>query len=481
MAFGAGLEFAVTVILFVFLLFAICAYMVLIRDIWTPIVLLMARSLFTKPDSESSSPGAGDAGEQTLGDTVLLLIIIIISPFLLKRDLHALRYNCYLGFASISLLCASIAYRASQRIIAGNVDIKLWPDSLTDVLFAYPIPILAFMCHFNVIGVQSSLVDPTRARVRKVIDGSMLISGIITYALGLFGYIWGGSSTQGNILLCFDFADKVILLGRVGCGITIMLATSMITLPCRESMLSLGLFYTEWRDPKASDSIEPIVSSSTMYGAVNSSEDGEMKSASKGETVEAGTNVAWSNFVHFASTFFIVAVCYIGATVGAKCGHRLEYMWLYAGVSHCVYFTIACLCENPRRKEGALGCQGILLLALVWNQRHWVCLVYRPNHFEAVAVNMNHPPLLPPLLPPPSPLSTAATETLALLLGRSGLQHKMPPTALNLRDHLDLAARKSLFRSRYWAGFSACKVATSFFKRDTSSSRRCCSFAADAA
>ena len=315
MAFGAGLEFAVTVILFVFLLFAICAYMVLIRDIWTPIVLLMARSLFTKPDSESSSPGAGDAGEETLGDTVLLLIIIIISPFLLKRDLHALRYNCYLGFASISLLCASIAYRGAQRIIAGNVDIKLWPDSLTDVLFAYPIPILAFMCHFNVIGVQSSLVDPTRARVRKVIDGSMLISGIITYALGLFGYIWGGSSTQGNILLCFDFADKVILMGRVGCGITIMLAIAMITLPCRESMLSLGSFYTEWRDPKASDSIEPIVSSSTTYGAINSSEDGEMKSASKGETVEAGTNVAWSNFVHFASTFFIVAVCYIGATV----------------------------------------------------------------------------------------------------------------------------------------------------------------------
>ena len=333
MAFGTGLEFAVTVILFVFLLFAICAYMVLIRDIWTPIVLLMARSLFTKPDSESSSPGAGDAGEETLGDTVLLLIIIIISPFLLKRDLHALRYNCYLGFASISLLCASIAYRASQRIIAGNVDIKLWPDSLTDVLFAYPIPILAFMCHFNVIGVQSSLVDPTRARVRKVIDGSMLISGIITYALGLFGYIWGGSSTQGNILLCFDFADKVILLGRVGCGITIMLATSMITLPCRESMLSLGLFYTEWRDPKASDSIEPIVSSSTMYGAVNSSEDGEMKSASKGETVEAGTNVAWSNFVHFASTFFIVAVCYIGATVAPSvatvwsiCGCMLAFL-----------------------------------------------------------------------------------------------------------------------------------------------------------
>ena len=188
--------------LFVFLLFVICAYMVLIRDIWTSIVLLVAQPMISTTTTGSSGAPASTsetAREEGLGDAVLLFIIVVISPFLLKKDLHSLRYNCYLGFASISVLCLAIAYRASQKIAAGDIDIKMWPDSLTDFLFAYPIPILALMCHFNMIGVQSSLIDPTRARVRKVIDGSMLLSGAITYALGLFGYLWGGSSTQGNI------------------------------------------------------------------------------------------------------------------------------------------------------------------------------------------------------------------------------------------------------------------------------------------
>ena len=313
--------------LFVFLLFVICAYMVLIRDIWTPIVLLIAQRLISTTRST--------AREEGLGDAVLLFIIIIISPFLLKEDLHSLRYNCYLGFCSITLLCLAIAYRASQKIAAGDIDIKMWPDSLTDVLFAYPIPILALMCHFNMIGVQSSLIDPTRARVRTVIDGSMLVSGAITYALGLFGYIWGGSSTQGNILLCFDFTDGVILVGRVGCGITIMLASAMITLPCRESMLSLGTFYSEWRASSGGENNQhkAIVSSPT-YGAVNTDSDEEAMPLSNSDTSGLESNDDdRSRILHFGSTFFIVAVCYIGAvaapgvaTVWSICGCMMSFI-----------------------------------------------------------------------------------------------------------------------------------------------------------
>ena len=329
--------------LFIFLLFVICAYMVLIRDIWTPIVLLIAQPLISSSSSSGAPASASKvAREEGLGDAVLLFIIIVISPFLLKKDLHSLRYNCYLGFSSIALLCLAITYRASQKIAAGDIDIKMWPDSLTDVLFAYPIPILALMCHFNMIGVQSSLIDPTRARVRKVIDASMLISGAITYALGFFGYVWGGSLTQGNILLSFDFGDKVILVGRVGCGITIMLASAMITLPCRESMLSLGTFYSEWRarsgGDRKSENNQHIVSSST-YGAVNTGTDDEeemRQSTNDAAGSESNNDMPTDNrdrIIHFSSTFFIVAVCYVGAvaapgvaTVWSICGCMMSFI-----------------------------------------------------------------------------------------------------------------------------------------------------------
>lgn len=324
--------------LFVFLLFVICAYMVLIRDIWTPIVLLIAQPMISTTTSSGAPASASEtAREEGLGDAVLLFVIVVISPFLLKKDLHSLRYNCYLGFGSISLLCLAIAYRASQKIAAGDIDIKMWPDSLTDVLFAYPIPILALMCHFNMIGVQSSLIDPTRARVRKVIDGSMQLSGAITYALGLFGYIWGGSSTQGNILLNFDFTDRVILVGRVGCGITIMLASAMITLPCRESMLSLGTFYSEWRASTGGENNQRKIVSSSTYGAVNKGTDEEEMPLSPSDTaLERSGDLPpahRSRILHFVSTFFIVAVCYIGAvaapgvaTVWSICGCMMSFL-----------------------------------------------------------------------------------------------------------------------------------------------------------
>jgi len=358
-AYGQGLELSVTILLFVFLLFVICAYFVLIRDIWTPIVLLIVQPIL---HTERSSDK-----EEVFGDAVLLLIIILISPFLLKKDLHALRYNCYLGFGSISVLCLAMAYRAYQKVGSGEVNVRLWPESLTDVLFAYPIPVLAFMCHFNVIGVHASLVNPTRKRVRMVIDGSMALSGVLTYSFGLFGYMWGGSDTAGNILLSYDFSDRVILIGRVGCGITIMLASAMITLPCRESLLALGPFFEELKDAKTTELGKNLASSSSNpgYGAVGNAGDeegalgdtytGTNRSAESEDyailqkeakcTAKDGrgeTDSSTGQFLHVLSTFLIVAVCYIGAvsapgvaTVWSICGCLMAFIIAFILPSLC--------------------------------------------------------------------------------------------------------------------------------------------------
>ena len=71
-AFGEKAEEAVSWILFVFLMFVITAYMVLIRDIWTPLVNIVV--------------------EDMNGDYVLLGIVALLLPFLVQRSLHALRY-----------------------------------------------------------------------------------------------------------------------------------------------------------------------------------------------------------------------------------------------------------------------------------------------------------------------------------------------------------------------------------------------------
>ena len=59
------------------------------------------------------------------------------------------------------------------------------------------------------------------------------------YAFGLAGYLWAYEDTKDNILLNFDPSDKIILIGRIGCGITTLFALPMNLVPCREAMLSL--------------------------------------------------------------------------------------------------------------------------------------------------------------------------------------------------------------------------------------------------
>ena len=74
-------------------MFVVIGYMVLIRDIWTPLVLLTPLA---------STLGSND------GDYVLMGFVVLLMPFVFQRSLHALRYNCYVGFISVMILCFAL-------------------------------------------------------------------------------------------------------------------------------------------------------------------------------------------------------------------------------------------------------------------------------------------------------------------------------------------------------------------------------------
>lgn len=212
--FGTKMELFTSLLLFVFLSFVIVAYMVLVKSIWTPIL----EELFDSLISVSNSTGHHHYftnESQNNGNMVLLLILISVSPLLLKKDLHALRYNCYIGFASISVLCLAMLYRAIQKcetnINGSPASDILWVNtsSFQDVLFAFPIVTLSFLATFNVPPVQSALIEPTRERVRDMIHISVLACFILMYIFGLSGYLFARDETEGNILRNFDVGVSI--------------------------------------------------------------------------------------------------------------------------------------------------------------------------------------------------------------------------------------------------------------------------------
>eukprot|EP00586_Coscinodiscus_wailesii_P007428 CAMPEP_0172491660 /NCGR_PEP_ID=MMETSP1066-20121228/22535_1 /TAXON_ID=671091 /ORGANISM="Coscinodiscus wailesii, Strain CCMP2513" /LENGTH=470 /DNA_ID=CAMNT_0013260821 /DNA_START=97 /DNA_END=1506 /DNA_ORIENTATION=- len=318
-SFGPQLFLFTSLLLFVFLLFVLVAYMVLVRDIWTPIV----NALFVAPFS--SSPSGGDGTYSLLqGNITLLVIVASLSPFLLRKELHALRYNCYVGFASITVLCIAIIYRAWEKACLDDDDnsapaaaLKWYSTSLDDLSYAFPLITLNFLCSFNIIGVQASLINPTRRRVRYVIDGAVGASFLLTYAFGLAGYLYARGGTEGNILLNFDFGDKLILLGRAGSGLTIVCAMPMMTLPCREAILE---FVRRARsgnmgglEKNEEEEMALFVPDGASYHAVETTNDGSSETDTSGNINDPNSSSTRSQLIHVGTTFAIISTCYLGA------------------------------------------------------------------------------------------------------------------------------------------------------------------------
>lgn len=67
------------------------------------------------------------------------------------------------------------------------------------------------------------------------------------YIVGLCGYLYAYEETKDNILLNFPLEFKLVLIGRVGYGFTLLFGLPLIVLPCREAFLSIpGLIWSWW-------------------------------------------------------------------------------------------------------------------------------------------------------------------------------------------------------------------------------------------
>jgi amino acid permease len=372
--FGDAMDLFTTFLLFVYLMFVIVAFMVLVRGIWTPILLEIG-SLFRPTDTEQNKiyHSIDDTTlTETYGDWFLLAIIVTMSPFLLKKDLYALRYNCYVGFTSITFLAIAIIYRAVERHMSSSSPSKpeqsfeiLWfTDNFADALYAFPLITLAFLCVFNINQIQNSIVQPTRKRLRTVIHSAVAVCFVLMYIFGVAGYLYSGDNTKDNILLNFNVSDKLILLGRMGCGTNLMLNLAIVTLPCRDSMLEIWPQFIElWRKKRNAynqvdsnheysstdtDSIDPetnatlsntkdnaICEDTPLILGIDDSIPGAKSKRSKfcGSSEESG---------RYLGTLLIASTCYIAAVYAPGVG----IVWSVCGSSMAfiIAFILPCAC-----------------------------------------------------------------------------------------------------------------------------------------
>lgn len=425
-AFGERAEEGVSWLLFVFLVFVIVGYMVLIRDIWTPLVT----------EAVNATTSIDQHVDEVNGDYVLMGIIGIMLPFLIQRSLHALRWNCYIGFASVSILTLALCRGGLQRlydnIIADDDDTNQQDDftihffkvpSVEEILFSFPIVTCSFLCHFNIIAIQNALSVPTRQRMQTLIGYAVGSCFLLMYSLGLGGYLFAGESIQGNVLLNVpmskgDGEDEgefwLFLFGRIGTGVAIMLAMPLMALPCREALLEVvdvwfhdshhrrgdvdnggadadetswcwRLFHrcnkdetTQDRSIATEDEIQEILPTASEDELVDG-EDSILKPRAslliRNEPIQKDY-IFRNSFVHYGSTILIIAMCYSGAVIV----RGVAFVWSFIGSSMAFFiaFIVPCGCfiviesEVPSEDNGG--------------DRHvsWICVAWAILVFSVV-------------------------------------------------------------------------------------------------
>jgi hypothetical protein len=347
-------------------------------------------------------------------------------PFFFRRSLHALSWNCYVGSASIFVLCVALNLGGWQRRRrrrgqidggggggddrGGRFDVEYFKmPSAGDAMFAIPIVMLSFLCHFNVLAIQNALRRPTRERMRSLIRRATFACFALMYALGFGGYYYAGSETQGNILLNVPTSRRhagggggdgdededehdddrageyyLFLLGRIGCGTTLMLAMPMMALPCREALLEVvDVRFQRSHRTNNSDVVVSGISDDDDVGGGTTAGGGNEEGGSswkllrrwdKYETVRdastfaedeiveippiscspptrpstvpirrapiQGDHVFRNSLAHYGSTLAIVVACYVSAV--AVSGVAVVWSFIGSSMAFFIAFVLPC-------------------------------------------------------------------------------------------------------------------------------------------
>jgi len=220
-AFGSFGHAISLLLLFSLLFLAIIAYLILIRDLLPPCLEFALGFDLTPVQARLS----------------LILAVIALFPLCLARSLQALSFTSTLSVVSMIGLAVVIAVRGSEssqcsaeKMIANF----LWPRSSAKLIASSGIAVCSFCCVFNTLSVHSSLILPTRSRVRTMLNCVMLVCCVIYLSIAVGGLCLAGENVEGNILLNFAADDKLATIGRIGLLMTVVFSLPLLVLPCRD-------------------------------------------------------------------------------------------------------------------------------------------------------------------------------------------------------------------------------------------------------
>jgi amino acid permease len=194
------------------------------------------------------------------------------------------------------------------------------------------------------------------------------------YLLGLGGYLCFGSNTQGNILLNLsqEKSSPLIFLGRIGCGITIVLALAMMTLPCRRNVLELLDCWIEYQTSRSRVDAETVLGEEHHHDTVSGGEARRLLPVDfrQQHSLDERVHLAKNPMAHYGSTFLIILGCYLGAVAAPG----VAIVWNLCGsfMAYLIGFILPTACYLELQRKVAVFPPG---KNFIWRIISWILLL----------------------------------------------------------------------------------------------------------
>ncbi|KAL4921217.1 transmembrane amino acid transporter protein-domain-containing protein [Aspergillus aurantiobrunneus] len=167
---------------------------------------------------------------------IVLFVLGISYPLSLYRDIAKLAKASTLALISMAIIVIAVVTQGFRvpRETRGDVKSLLFVNS--GFFQAVGVISFAFVCHHNSLLIYGSLKKPTLDRFATVTHYSTGVSLLMCLLVGVSGFLFFGSETQGNVLNNFPSDNILINIARLCFGLNMLTTLPLEAFVCREVM-----------------------------------------------------------------------------------------------------------------------------------------------------------------------------------------------------------------------------------------------------
>eukprot|EP00300_Choanocystis_sp_HF-7_P018670 c20105_g1_i1.p1 GENE.c20105_g1_i1~~c20105_g1_i1.p1 ORF type:complete len:318 (+),score=69.15 c20105_g1_i1:461-1414(+) len=167
---------------------------------------------------------------------LMVIAVIVIMPLAFLPSLFDLRWTSAVGvfFAFVSAISLMIHASNNNDAPQGvpNEKILLFPDSALDAVAAFPIFVVAYLSHFNLLPLYRDLVVPSHRRVSRMRTETVVLSGVLYILISVAAFL--SPYDSDNIFANSRTSDHALTLSRATVAASVAASLPLAVVACRQ-------------------------------------------------------------------------------------------------------------------------------------------------------------------------------------------------------------------------------------------------------